>query len=75
MRTAKTLIRLGWFCHEAAHISYHDDPKILDIQVWSNSVYPYQIVPGHSDLGLHRLPFCPHLLDTLVYDKTTIVQT
>ena len=48
----------------------HNDPKYLDRQVWANSVDLYQT--EQSDHSLHCLPLHLHLLDILLYDKTTL---
>ena len=50
-------------------VDYHNDTKFWDIQLLANSVDPYQ-----SAQGLHCLPFCLHLLDILLYGKTTSFQ-
>ena len=44
-----------------------NDPKYSDRLVWTNSVDPDQT----EGSGLHCLPFLLHLLDTLLYGKTT----
>ena len=58
---------MNYFCASDFFIflQYHNDPKFLDRQVWANSVDPDQT--EQSDQGLHCLPLCLHLLDTLFY--------
>ena len=65
------------FSHDVAHFvvchfHYYNDPKFSDTQVWANSVDPYQTVPEQSDQSLHYLTVCLHLLNTLLYGKTTL---
>ena len=53
---------------------YRNDPKFLGRQVWENSVDPDQsskIRVEQSDQGLHCLSFHLHVLDALLYVKTT----
>ena len=49
---------------EDGMIRTRSDPKFLDRQVWANSVDPDQ---EQSDQGLHCLPLCLPVLDTLLY--------
>ena len=57
-------------------MSYHNDPKFSDRQVWANSVDPDQTNPKGlgvwSDQGLSCLPFRLYLLAVLVYVKITL---
>ena len=41
-------------------------------KVWTNSVDPDHTALEESDQDLHCLPFCPHLLDVLLYNKTML---
>ena len=43
----------------------HNDPKVLDRQVWADSVDPDHTNPS----GSQCLPFGPHLLHTLLYGE------
>ena len=52
---------------------YCNGPKLSDTQVWTNSADPDQTAP-QSDQGLHCLPFCLHLLDTLLNGKSILVK-
>ena len=45
---------------------YHNDPKFLDRLTWANSADP--------DQGLHFLQYCLHLLDALLYGKTSVFE-
>ena len=62
--------------------TYRNDPKFSGIHSWANSVDTDQTAPTvlqdsvdpdqifleeQSDQGLHCLPFCLHLLDSLLY--------
>ena len=48
---------------------HHNDPKYSERLLSANSVDPDQTAP---DLGLYCLRFYLHLLDTLLYSKTTV---
>ena len=63
---------LAFSCLEMYQLNYRNDPVFLDRQVWANRVDPDQLLlEEQSDQGVHCLPFRPHLLDTLLYGKTT----
>ena len=47
-------------------------PVLSDRQVWANSVDPDQ--SKQSDQVLHCLPFRLHILDSLLYDKATLLK-
>ena len=51
------------------HIGICNYYKFLDRQIWANSADPDQTA---SDQGLHCLQFRLHLLDALLYAKTTL---
>ena len=48
--------------------TFRNVPKFLDRQVWANSADSDQTAP---DQGLHCLPICLHLLDSLLYGRAT----
>ena len=51
---------------------YRNDLKFSERLVWTNSADPDQTAPrGESDQGLHYLQNCLHLLDALLYGKTS----
>ena len=49
---------------------YRNDPKFSDSLVWANSADLDQ----QSDQGLHCLQYCLHLLEALLYGKTSFFQ-
>ena len=57
--------------------AYLKDSKFLDRLVWANSAVQNQIrllLEEQSDQGLHYLQYCLHLLDALLYGKTSFFQ-
>ena len=62
--------------HPSQHISmYRNDPKFRTD--WSVQIVQTQIrllLEEQSDQGLHYLQYCLHLLDALLYGKTSFFQ-
>ena len=55
-------------------VKYRNDPKFLDRKACANNVDPDQTAQEQSDQGLHCLLFHLHLLESLLYGRTTLLK-